>query len=98
MSVVVFHARDATLPVVTGTITDYRAQISGAIGDRTPREIIQQLNADIVKIINAPDVKELLLKQGAESYATSPEEFAKVVQRDVAKWAIVVKSSGAKAD
>ena len=41
MSVVVFHARDATLPVVTGTITDYRAQISGAIGDRTPREIIR---------------------------------------------------------
>ena len=66
--------------------------------DGTPREIIQQLNADIVKIINAADVKELLLKQGAESYATSPEEFAKVVQRDVAKWAIVVKSSGAKAD
>jgi tripartite-type tricarboxylate transporter receptor subunit TctC len=66
--------------------------------DGTPREIIQQLNADIVKIINAADVRELLLKQGAESYATSPEEFAKVVQRDVAKWATVVKSSGAKAD
>lgn len=66
--------------------------------DGTPPEIIRQLNADIVKIINSPDVKELLLKQGAESYATSPEEFAKVVQRDVAKWAKVVKSSGAKAD
>ena len=66
--------------------------------DGTPREIIQQLNTDIVKIIHAPDVKELLLKQGAESYATTPEEFARVVQRDVAKWAKVVKSSGAKAD
>jgi tripartite-type tricarboxylate transporter receptor subunit TctC len=64
----------------------------------TPRDIIQQLNADIVKIINTADVKELLLKQGAESYATSPEDFARVVQRDVAKWAVVVKSSGAKAD
>ena len=41
MSVVVFHARDATLPVVSGTVTDYRASISGAIGDRTPREIIR---------------------------------------------------------
>lgn len=66
--------------------------------DGTPREIIQQLNADIVRIINSQDVRELLLKQGAESYATTPEEFAKVVQRDVAKWAKVVKSSGAKAD
>lgn len=64
----------------------------------TPREIIQQLNADIVKIINAADVRELLLKQGAESYATSPEAFARVVQQDVAKWSKVVKESGAKAD
>lgn len=66
--------------------------------DGTPREIIQRLNTDIVGIIHSPDVKELLLKQGAESYATTPEEFAKVVQRDVAKWAKVVKSSGARAD
>ncbi len=66
--------------------------------DGTPREIIQQLNTDIVRIINSPDVRDLLLKQGADSYATSVEEFAKVVQRDVAKWAKVVKSSGAKAD
>ena len=64
----------------------------------TPREIVQQLNADIMKIVNSPEVRELFLKQGAESYATTPEEFAKVVQRDVAKWANVVKESGAKAD
>jgi len=64
----------------------------------TPRDIITQLNGDIVSIINAPDVKALLLKQGAEAYATSPEEFAKVVQRDVAKWAKVVRASGAKAN
>lgn len=64
----------------------------------TPRDIIMQLNGDIVGIINAPDVKALLLKQGAEAYATSPEEFAKVVRRDVAKWAKVVRASGAKAN
>ena len=66
--------------------------------DGTPREIVSRLNADIVKIVNAPDVRELFLKQGATSYATTPEEFTKVVQRDVAKWAKVVKASGAKAD
>lgn len=64
----------------------------------TPREIVQLLNADIVKIINSAEVRELFLKQGAESYATSPEEFAKVVQGDVAKWARVVRESGAKAN
>jgi tripartite-type tricarboxylate transporter receptor subunit TctC len=64
----------------------------------TPGDIVAKLNADIVKIVNAQDVRDIFLKQGAESYATSPEEFAKVVQRDVAKWAQVVKASGAKAD
>ena len=66
--------------------------------DGTPREVVARLNADIVKIVNAPDVRELFLKQGAESYSTSPDEFAKVVARDVAKWAKVVKASGAKPD
>ena len=66
--------------------------------DGTPRDVVTRLNADIVKIVNSPDVRELFLKQGAESYATSPEEFTKVVQRDIAKWAKVVKASGAKPD
>ena len=64
----------------------------------TPREIVQQLNTDIVRIVNSAEVSELFLKQGAQSYATSPEEFGKVVQTDVAKWARVVRESGAKAD
>ena len=66
--------------------------------DGTPRDIVARLNADIVKIVNSPDVRELFLNQGAESYATTPEEFTKVVARDVAKWAKVVKASGAKPD
>jgi tripartite-type tricarboxylate transporter receptor subunit TctC len=66
--------------------------------DGTPRDIVTRLNAEIVRIVNSPDVRESLLKQGAESYATSPEAFSKVVQRDVAKWAKVVKASGAKPD
>jgi tripartite-type tricarboxylate transporter receptor subunit TctC len=43
-------------------------------------------------------VRDLFLKQGAESYATSPQEFTRIVQRDVAKWAKVVKASGATPD
>ena len=64
--------------------------------DGTPQEIVSRLNTEIVKIVNAPDVRELFLKQGATSYALTPDEFTKVVQRDVAKWAKVVKASGAK--
>jgi tripartite-type tricarboxylate transporter receptor subunit TctC len=64
----------------------------------TSREIVRDLNADFVRIVNSPDVRDLFLRQGAESYATSPEEFAKVVERDVAKWGRVVRESGANAD
>jgi tripartite-type tricarboxylate transporter receptor subunit TctC len=64
----------------------------------TPREIVQHLNTDVVAIVQAPDVRELFLAQGAESYALTPEAFARVVQEDVVKWAKVVKASGAKAD
>ena len=49
-------------------------------------------------IINSPEVRDLLLKQGAEAYASSPAEFTKVVERDVVKWEKVVKDSGAKAN
>jgi len=64
----------------------------------TPAEVVTRLNAEIVRIVRSPEVRELLLKQGAESYATTPEEFTKIVERDIAKWAKVVKASGAKAN
>jgi tripartite-type tricarboxylate transporter receptor subunit TctC len=66
--------------------------------DGTPADIVATLNAEIVRIVRSSDVRELLLKQGAESYATTPAEFTKVVERDIAKWAKVVKASGAKAN
>jgi tripartite-type tricarboxylate transporter receptor subunit TctC len=64
----------------------------------TPRDIVTRLNTDIVRVVRSPDVRELFLKQGAEAFATSPEEFTKIVERDVSKWAKVVKVSGAKPD
>ena len=64
----------------------------------TPQDYVQKLNTDIVRIVQSPDVRELFLKQGATAYATSPEEFASVVQRDIAKWGKIVRESGAKPD
>ncbi|MCC7082322.1 MAG: tripartite tricarboxylate transporter substrate binding protein [Burkholderiales bacterium] len=61
----------------------------------TPAEIVAKLNADIVKALDSPEVRSLLLKQGAQAYTSSPAEFARVVARDVEKWGRVVKLSGA---
>jgi len=64
----------------------------------TPAPIVRRLNAEIVKILNMPDVKERLAGLGAEIVADSPEEFAALVKAEVVKWSDVVKKSGAKVD
>jgi tripartite-type tricarboxylate transporter receptor subunit TctC len=64
----------------------------------TPAAIVKRLNAEIVKIINMPDVKEKLIGLGAEPVGNTSEEFAALVKTEVAKWAEVVKQSGAKVD
>ncbi len=64
----------------------------------TPRDIIDRLNAIIVKSLRAPDMRERLLADGAEAVGNTPDEFAAIIKRDIAKWAVVVKKSGARAD
>ena len=64
----------------------------------TPETIVSRLNAEINKIVNTPDVKAAWAKQGAVPMVMSPSVFTKYVADDVAKWATVVRVSGAKAD
>ena len=63
-----------------------------------PPDIVKRLNAEIVKIINLPDVQKKLLDLGAEPVANSSEEFTAFVKVEVVKWGEVVKKSGAKVD
>jgi len=64
----------------------------------TPREIIARLNGDITKTLRLPDVRERMATLGAEIVGSSPEQFASFQKADAAKWAKVVKQSGAKID
>jgi tripartite-type tricarboxylate transporter receptor subunit TctC len=64
----------------------------------TPRAILDKLNAEINRIINAPDVKEAWAKQGAYPMGMSVDAFDKFLRADIEKWAKVVKLSGAKVD
>jgi tripartite-type tricarboxylate transporter receptor subunit TctC len=63
---------------------------------KTPKPIIDKLNAEVVKIMNRPDVKEMWAKQGAVPMPMTPAEFDKYLRADIEKWAHVVKVSGAK--
>ena len=64
----------------------------------TPREIVTRLNAIIVKALASPDTRERLAGQGAEPIGNTPEEFTAQMQRDLVKWAKVVKGAGIKLD
>ena len=61
-------------------------------------EIVKRFNAEIVRIVNAPDVRQKLVDMGAEPASNTPEEFAAMVKTEVAKWADVVRKSGATVD
>jgi len=64
----------------------------------TPPEVIAKWNADVVKVLNSPDVREKMLAQGAEPSPTTPAEFAAFIAKERDKYAKIVKASGAKVD
>jgi tripartite-type tricarboxylate transporter receptor subunit TctC len=64
----------------------------------TPREIVRLLNEATVRAARAPDLKQKLVEQGADPVGNTPEEFARLLREEVARWAEVVRISGAKAE
>jgi tripartite-type tricarboxylate transporter receptor subunit TctC len=64
----------------------------------TPREIVAKLSAQIVKIMNAEDVRQRFTSQGLKIEASDAEAFAGHIRAEMAKWAKIVRESGAKAD
>ena len=62
----------------------------------TPRDIVMRLNAEIVKILQRDDVKQRLAADGAEPVANTPAQFAEYIKTEIARWAPVVKASGAQ--
>jgi tripartite-type tricarboxylate transporter receptor subunit TctC len=64
----------------------------------TPPEIIGKWNADVVRILDSPEMRERLVAQGAEAAPDSPADFARFVASELAKYARIVKASGAKVD
>ena len=65
---------------------------------RTPTDIVARLNREIVAALNAGDVKEQLRAQGLDTLPSTPEQFAAFIKVEIAKWAQVIKVSGAKVD
>src|SRR6266446_1934679 len=64
---------------------------------KTPKDIIDRLNREIVKALAAPEVIALLEKQGLEPSSSSPEELARYIASEYETWGKVVKQAGIKA-
>jgi tripartite-type tricarboxylate transporter receptor subunit TctC len=63
-----------------------------------PAHIVAKLNSEIGRAVTTPGVKERLAALGAEPSLKSPDEFGRYVRQEIARWAKVVKDSGAKAE
>lgn len=64
----------------------------------TPRPIIQKLHDEIVKIMNAPDMKKKMSAQAGEVSTSTPEQFTEILRTDFEKWLAVIKTNGIHAD
>ncbi len=64
----------------------------------TPEPIVRKMNADIADLLRDKDVVEKFTAIGADPYITQPDQFGRILQDDIHKWAQVVKASGARID
>jgi tripartite-type tricarboxylate transporter receptor subunit TctC len=60
----------------------------------TDMGIVREINSEVGDILRTKEMGDFLATQGAEPFITSPEEFLKILQADVEKWAKVVKAAG----
>ena len=64
----------------------------------TPRAIVDKVAEGIIRATHDPDTRRRLVEQGATPVGNTPEEFGKMLREEVARWAEVVRVSGASAD
>lgn len=68
------------------------------VAKKTPRAVVDRLNAEFGRILNMPDIKEALLKQGLEVAPGTPEAFGAYMKSEYEKWGRLIAAIGAKAN
>lgn len=63
---------------------------------KTPADIVNRLNAEVNKILARPDVTDQWTKQGTFAAPRTPEAFGQFIEKDIVKWADVIKKAGIK--
>jgi tripartite-type tricarboxylate transporter receptor subunit TctC len=97
-------ARSAALPdlptIAEAGVPGYDASVwfGVFVPAGTPRAVVQRLHREIAAALNATDLKSRMAAMGAEVSGMGPEEFRAFWQREIPKWAAVVKSAGVKSN
>jgi tripartite-type tricarboxylate transporter receptor subunit TctC len=62
----------------------------------TPKEVVARLNREIVRIMQAPDLREKFSQQGIDPETSTPEQFAQLIREEYARWTKVIRTTGIK--
>ena len=86
------------VPAMAETLPGYDLSALQGIVVRagTPRAIVDRLGRDLREVVGLPDVRARLEAEGADVIASTPEEFAAALKREMVTWSRIVKDSGAK--
>ncbi|MBC8057044.1 MAG: tripartite tricarboxylate transporter substrate binding protein, partial [Rhizobiales bacterium] len=92
--------RSAALPDVPTTAeagvpgSEFNFWIGMMVPAKTPREIVNRLNDEVVKALASPEVKERFLKLGADPWTLTPAQFDTYIKDEIASNAKLVKAAG----
>lgn len=88
------------IPTISETVKGVELESwQGLLAPRgTPQAIVRTLNAAIVKTLALPEVQKRLVGEGYEVQPSTPEEFDRLVQSDIAKYAKVIREAGIRID
>lgn len=96
--------RSSALPDVPTTAeagvpgSEFNFWIGMFVPAKTPRDIVNRLNAEVVKALASPEVKERFTKLGADAWTMKPEEFDAYLREEVKSNAVLVKAAGLKVE
>ena len=88
------------LPAIGETVAGYDSAVwyGFAAPAGTPLEIVSKLNAEVLRVLAAPDFRSRITLEAVSPIGSTPEEFGSFMKSEIVRWAKVVKDSGAKVD
>ncbi|MCC7486697.1 MAG: tripartite tricarboxylate transporter substrate binding protein [Burkholderiales bacterium] len=88
------------LPSIAETVPGYDLSVwyGVAAPARTPREVVQKLNSELLRVLADPEYRQRIEAEGIEPIGSTPEQLGDYIKSETAKWAKVVRESGVKLD